>query len=348
MTEPKGDSVLKAWRIYGANDIRLDELPSQPVGADCVKIKVLKTAITHSDNLIYEGKRTAKLPVIPGRHCVAMVSEVGENVKNVARGNKVALSPYRGCGSCLECNQGRSENCENKLEYGLSEDGFLSDFAVVNSGDVYKLPDRIDDGEAMFLEHIATAVSIIGKLGLEKGEHIAIIGASITGIILAQVAMYYQAVPILIDVRRDRLDIASSLGIYYTVDTTMSDAFKKVFSLTGGRMAETCAYMTPGIIRLTRAFEFCCKRGRMTIGVADSEEELCADLRAVVNRRLVVYGESSMGKNMRTAINMLANKSVGVLPLISREISFSQLGSALEEMAKLPEKYLKVVVDMNK
>ena len=55
-----------------------------------------------------------------------------------------------------------------------------------------------------------------------------------------------------------------------------------------------------------------------------------------------------MGKNMRTAINMLANKSVGVLPLISREISFSQLGSALEEMAKLPEKYLKVVVDMNK
>ncbi len=86
----------------------------------------------------------------------------------------------------------------------------------------------------------------------------------------------------------------------------------------------------------------------MTIGVADSEEELCADLRAVVNRRLVVYGESSMGKNMRTAINMLANKSVGVLPLISREISFSQLGSALEEMAKLPEKYLKVVVDMNK
>ena len=113
-------------------------------------------------------------------------------------------------------------------------------------------------------------------------------------------------------------------------------------------MAETCASMTPGIIPLTRAFEFCCKRGRMTIGVADSEEELCADLRAVVNRRLVVYGESSMGKNMRTAINMLANKSVGVLPLISREISFSQLGSALEEMAKLPEKYLKVVVDMNK
>ena len=45
---------------------------------------------------------------------------------------------------------------------------------------------------------------------------------------------------------------------------------------------------------------------------------------------------------------MLANKSVGVLPLISREISFSQMGTVLEDMAKIPEKYLKVVVDLSK
>ncbi len=86
----------------------------------------------------------------------------------------------------------------------------------------------------------------------------------------------------------------------------------------------------------------------MTVGISDSEQELNADFRAVVNRQLVVYGESSMGKNMRSAINMLANKSVGVLPLISREISFSQMGTVLEDMAKIPEKYLKVVVDLSK
>lgn len=337
---------MKAWRIYGAGEMKIDELPTQSVGENCVKIKILKTAVTHSDNLIYEGKRSVGLPIIPGRHCVAMVSEVGENVKNVVRGNKVALSPYTVCHNCAECNQGRSENCENKLEYGLTEDGFLSDFAVVHKDDLYKLPDRIDDSEAMFLEHIATAVSIINKLGLEKGEHIAIIGASVTGIILAQVAMYYQAVPILIDLRRDRLDIATSLGVYYAVDTTVSDAYKKVFSLTGGRMAETCAYMTPGIVPLSRAFDFCRTRGRMNIGIPDSEQELSADMRTVVDKQLTVYGESSMGKNMQSAINMLANHSVVVAPLISRAISFAQVGDAFKEMSLLPEKYMKVIVNV--
>lgn len=339
---------MKAWRIYGAGDMRLDELPSQPVGKDCVKIKILKAAITHSDNLIYEGKRSTRFPLILGRHCIAMVSEVGENVKTMARGNKVVVSPFSVCNNCSECNRGMSENCENKLEHGLTEDGFLSDFAVVPACDIYRLPERIDDSEAMFLEHIATSVNIINKLALEKGEHIAIIGATVTGIILAQVAMYYQAVPVLIDLRRDRLDIAESLGVYYCVDTTESDAFKKVFSLTGGRMAEACAYMSAGIVPLTRALEFCCARGRMNIGISNAEEEITGDMRIVVEKQLALYGESGMGKNMQSAINMLANKNVGVAPLISREISFSEIGSAFAEMAELPEKYTKVIVNMNK
>lgn len=339
---------MKAWRIYGESDIKLDELPSQPVGQDCVKVKILKAAVTHTDNLIYEGKRPARLPLVPGRHCVAMVSEVGENVKNVTRGNRVVVSPFTSCHDCAECNAGRSENCENRLEYGIAEDGFMRDFAVVHCADLYKLPDRIDDSQAMFLEHVAVAVGIINKLRLQKGEHIAIVGATVTGIVLAQAAMYYQAVPILVDFRRDRLDMAASLGVYYTVDTTSSDVYKKIFSLTGGRMAETCAFMAPDIVPLTRTFDFCLPLGRMAIGALDGMEELGADMRTVVNKQLEIFGVSSMGKNMQSAINMLANKNVGVTPLVSREIEFAEVKDTFDEMAALPEKYLKIIVNMPK
>lgn len=338
---------MKAWRIYSAGDIRKEELASQPVGENCVKIKILKAAVTHTDNLIYEGLIGASLPVVPGRHCVAMVSEVGEQVKNVVRGCKVTVSPFTSCHNCAECNQGRSESCEHKLDYGRDEDGFLRDFAVVHSSDLYRLPERVDDKEAMFLEHIATAIGITSKLGLQKGEHIAIIGATVTGIILAQVAIYYQAVPVLIDLRRDRLDMAASLGVYYTVDTTECDAFKKVFSLTGGRMAETCAYMAPDILPPTRAFDFCATRGRVALCCSDGKG-LNADMNALTSKQLSVFGVSGIGRNMQSAINMLANKSVSVAPLVSREIDFSSVGDTFKEMAQLPDKYVKIIVDTTK
>lgn len=338
---------MKAYRLYNQGDLRLEELPFQPVGKNCVKIKVLKSALTHADNLAYEGKLKVKYPVILGRHCVAMVSETGENVTNVVRGNRVALSPFTSCHDCEQCNQGKGENCEHKLEYGHGEDGFLRDFAVVHCDDLYKLPDRVSDSEAMFLEHIATAVNIIGKLNLEKGEHIVIAGATVTGIILAQAAIYYQAVPILLDVRQDRLDIAASLGVYYTVNTTESDAMKKIFSLTGGRMAETAAFMSAEIMPLTRAFGFCMPHGRVAIcNGMNSAAGLSADLNEVVEKQLEVFGVSSMGRNMLSAINMLANKSVKVAPLISKEIAFSGIEDAFKEMEQLPDKYIKVLVDM--
>lgn len=340
---------MKAWRIYEPEVMKFEELPAQPVGENCVKLKILKSAISHADNLVYEGKREVKFPITAGRHCIAMVTEVGENVTNVVRGNKVALSPFSSCHDCEQCNLGRNENCERKLEFGISEDGFLRDFAVVHSSDVYKLPDRVVDSEALFLEHIATAVNIIGRLNLEKGEHIVIAGATVTGIILAQAAMYYQAVPILLDVRQDRLDIAASLGVYYTVNTMKSDSLKKVFSLTGGRMAETCASMSPGIMSATRVFDFCMTGGRVAICDGMSATEgLSADLRAVVDKQLQVFGVSSMGRNMLSAINMLANKSVKVAPLISKEIALSQVQSMFEEMKQLPDKYIKIIVDMGK
>lgn len=337
---------MKAQRIYGTGDMRAEELPAQPVGENCVKIKILKTAVTHSDNLIYEGKRAVKFPLTLGRHCVGMVTEVGESVKNFSRGNKVAVSPIKACRKCSECAAGRFDSCLNKLEYGISEDGFFRDFAVVGAEDLYRLPERIEDSEAMFLEQIATAINIVGKLGLEKGEHIAIVGATVTGIILAQVAIYYQAVPILMDLRRDRLDVASNFGVYYTVDTTESVAYKKIFSLTGGRMAETCVYMAQGIMPLTRTFDFLSNRGRMAI-CTDGGKELSADLSAAVSKQLDIFGISGMGKNIPSAINMLANKSVKVAPLISKEVKLDEVPAALEEMSQHPDKYVKVIVNMN-
>ena len=87
---------MKAWRLHDKGKLTLDELPSQSVGEGCVKIKTLACGISLTDVLMYEGKLApGSLPVIIGRQCVGMVTETGENVTGLVRGDRVA------CGNCL-------------------------------------------------------------------------------------------------------------------------------------------------------------------------------------------------------------------------------------------------------
>lgn len=338
---------MKAWRVYEPGKIALDDLDSQTVGEDCVKLKMLSSALSISDLLIYEGKLSTCLPITIGRQGVGLVTEVGSNVVNFERGNRVVIDPRACCHTCSNCKAGKTSECERLLIYGYNEEGFMRDFAIVNSLDIYQLPERVKDNEAIFIEQIALSINAITKLNLEKGEHIVIVGAGVIGMILAQVAIYYQAVPILVDSRADRLDLAGTLGIYYTINSVDTDPYKKIFSLTGGRMAEAVAYVTSSPMPLQRTLDYASNGGRVgIIGWSKVSSDLSASLVGVFEKQLSVFGINNGGKNIPSAINMLANKTVNVAPLISKEIPFLELDKTLKELSDTPNKYIKIAIKM--
>ena len=337
---------MKAWRVYEAGDIRLEELKAQAVGEACVKVKVTCATVSATDKLVFEGKLgTDKLPLTIGRQCVGMVTEVGENVKGVVRGDRVIIDPYSSCKQCASCKAGKSNECERMLTYGVDDDGFMCDFAVVSATDVHKLPERVPDADAVFIDHISMAIAIMNKLNPEKGEHIVIAGANVVGIILAQIAMYQQAVPILVDTRSDRLAIAEELGVYYTINSVDTNVQKKIFSLTGGRMADSGAYMATSQLPLAQSLEYV-RKGSKTV-VADWSgitEDLNVSLKVLLDNQLSLYGVNNGAKYIQSAINMLANKTVSVAPLISKEITFAEVGTYIKEQVEMPDKYIKILV----
>ncbi|MCH5162279.1 MAG: alcohol dehydrogenase catalytic domain-containing protein [Clostridiales bacterium] len=325
---------MKAYRIQSPHTIGLDELAAQPVGERCVKLKNLMCGIASTDISVYSGEKQVAYPIIPGRQCVGFVSEVGPGV-SFARGNRVVAHSHASCHTCKPCKDGHYYDCEKPLLFGVGENGFLSDFSVVSADDVFAIPDRLKDEEAIFTEHTALAINIMSRLGVEKGEHLVIVGASIVGIILAQVAMYYQAVPIVVDMHEDLLDIARQAGVYYTVDTVQEDAGKKILGLTGGHMADACAYMATSTVPLTNAFDYCCKRGRVAIvgRSANLRDEFKCNIGALIEKNLDLITVTDCGKNYPSAINMLANRTVSVEMLPKHIVPFAEAPAAIENIA---------------
>lgn len=221
---------MKEWIINKEDGATLVEDVSQRADGQ-VKVKIAKVAISSQDvcNLSAMAKDDA---VVPGHSAVALVSEADDE-SGLKLGSRVVVSPY-----LQQCEHGE----EVVKTMGVDVDGLLRDFACVPLENVFALPDGISDEEALFTEYIAMGNNVFEALDREKGDYIVIVGASTLGLILGQMATYYQYVPILIDLDVDKLALAQKWGVCYTLNPTYDNLERRVEEITGGRMAEAAIF----------------------------------------------------------------------------------------------------------
>lgn len=338
---------MKSWKVTAEGQVTMEEAAAQPVGENCVKLKMLAASINSPEyNLFTKGG--ANLPLILGTNGVGMVIEAGESVTKFQRGDFAYIRPMSVCGECSHCKSGKSGDCEKSYVYGKTEDGVMRDFIVVPASDLILLPEKISPSEGTFIECVALAVSAIDRLKLEKGEHIVIMGATNVGLILAQAALYYQAIPILVDMREDRLAIAEKLGVYYTVNAVDTDPVKKIFSITCGKKAETMAYCLLSGLPVQRSFECLSARGRAAfVGFDTMNDTLSFNFMPLIDKNIEVYAVSNAIDNYLTAVNMIASSAVDVKPLIEKRVSFDEVGAMFETVASDVRQFVSVIVDID-
>ena len=338
---------MKAWKITERQKIELVDMGAQSVAPNCVKLKMLTAIVDTAEMALFNGGEN--LPLIAGRDGVGMVIEVGTSVTGFKRGDKAYIRPVSSCGQCSNCVDGDYEKCEYSYVYGETEDGVLRDFISVPTRDLILLPPQVDENQGVFIGEVSMVVEALDKLKIEKGEHIVIMGATMMGLIMAQMALYYQAVPILIDLRQDRLDLAQSMGIYYTVNAVREDPVKKVYSITCGKMAETMAYTLMSGMPVKRAFENLCYGGRMVfVGYEHMKADLKADLTDALIREITIYTVSQSRSNYYSAVNMLVSNAVSVEQLISRRVPFERADEAIKEVSESVMKDIAVLVETKK
>lgn len=309
---------MKGW-ILSADGATVKETEAVKVGGREVKLK-MTAALVPSE--LRDG-------VIAGCDGVGMVTEIGEEVTSVKRGDRVLVRPVSACGVCARCRAGKRSECEKGAFYGRTTDGLLRDFVVASPSDLILLPPQVDDETAVFTSKVATAIETLGRLNVEKGEHVVVLGANAQGLITAQVAIYYQAIPVLVDYREDLLELGRKLGIYYTVNAVDADPVKKVFTITCGKLAESLVYNVGSGVALARAFDYVGRGGRTAfVGDGTASGDYTINVLDALKKNASVYTVAGGGENFYSAINTLVAGAVDVQPLIERRAAFDEVGDA--------------------
>lgn len=319
---------MKLYTANGNKDFKIVELENNSP-EEMIKLKVSMVYPTFADLSVYEGKLDIEYPRVPCRMATAIVGEDRPEY-GLKLGSRVLLNPY------VNPIVPEDEEYSEPDVYGIHKDGFLRDFLSMPIDNVIPFPEEVKEDEAIFADVVAVALGIINEIKPEKGEYIALIGGSLLMNVTAQLALYYQAIPIVISADERFLALAEKAGVYYTVNERIEDVKKKVFSITGGRMADHTVQHAIDSVKPGFTYSLCARGGECIIAALNGNyiprQEV--DISIIAKNNLTVKGVSCGIQEFNSAVNMLAQKILNFEGFIDHVVPLQEAKELFEELSQ--------------
>lgn len=178
--------------------LQLKDVPRREPGPNEVRIAVVACGVCFHDVVVRNGtfRRGVAMPVILGHEVAGIVEAIGEDVRALARGDRVATTIHSFvCGLCSRCRGGRETSCPDRIFLGdAGLNGGYAEFVCVDESNAVRVPDGVPLDEAAIVGcAIGTELNAIRDVGrLRAGERVLVTGAGgglgIHGVQIARLA----------------------------------------------------------------------------------------------------------------------------------------------------------------
>ncbi|MDQ2687301.1 MAG: glutathione-dependent formaldehyde dehydrogenase [Armatimonadota bacterium] len=258
---------MKALVWHGKHNVSVDNVPDPKIlnPRDAI-IKTTTTCICGSDLHLYDGVIPTMEPGdIIGHEFMGEVVEVGPEVKNLKKGDRVVVPFTIACGNCFFCQRQLWSLCDNSNPnteiaeqlYGQSPSGLFgyshmlggyaggqAEYVRVPYADVgpFKVPASLTDEQVVFLTDIfPTGYMAAENCNIQPGDAIAIWGSGPVGQFAIKSALMLGADKVIaIDSVPERLALAAKDPRVETVNFMDENLDAQLQEKTGGRGPDAC------------------------------------------------------------------------------------------------------------
>ena len=184
---------MLAARLYGVEDIRVEEISRPPEPSDGeVLLRVEAAGICGSDiHNFHTGMWISRAPSVPGHEFVATVEAVGNGVTTLKPGDRVVADSRVPCGACPACLSGQSYLCPQMGFVGEVNDGGFASFTLQRAKQVRRLADQsIPRDVAALSEPLSVALHAVNRLGLSPDNTVLVGGAGTIGALVTAILAF--------------------------------------------------------------------------------------------------------------------------------------------------------------
>ena len=211
--------------------LAVEDVRDPAPGADEVVVAVARCGICGSDLHMTEDAVFGIRPgAVLGHEFSGEVVAKGAAVSSLGIGDRVSVSPLRGCGNCDTCRAGHPAWCPN----GQLGGGGYAQFAVAADRQCVRLPDFVSLEDGALVEPMSVALHGVAMSGLGSGAKVLVVGAGPIGLGTVYWARRFGAHRIAVtDLNNFQEDRACAMGANAFI-TVAPDVVDKVNAALGG------------------------------------------------------------------------------------------------------------------
>ncbi|WP_228548321.1 zinc-dependent alcohol dehydrogenase [Sporosarcina obsidiansis] len=338
---------MKQALMTGPGKIIYNQVSVPDVGNKDIKIKIKKIGVCGSDIHVNHGKHPyTSFPVVQGHEVSGEVIEVGNEVSNFSKGDRVTVQPQEVCGKCFPCQNGMYHVCEDLKVMGFQTTGMASEFFVVNENKVTMLPDSITWDEGAMVEPLAVAIHAVQRVSAIKNKNVLVIGGGPIGNLVAQTAKAFGASSVVVsELSKSRIDIAEKCGLK-TINSSEEELSEGILRNFGDRKADVIFECVGSSYTVAQAIDVARKGSTVVIvGVVSDLPQI--NMGFVQDHELTILGSAMyQSSDFDDAVKLIEKGEIQLEKLITNHVDFDNYIDAYSIIDTKKDQVMKVMIDM--
>jgi len=332
---------VKAARLFGKDDLRVEAIPDPTLGEGEILVRVRAAMICGTDvRMLKNGAKVT--PVTLGHELAGVIEELGAKVAGYQRGQPVAVAPNYGCGVCDSCVSGQGQHCPDLRAIGIHLDGGFAELvrvpaAAVAQGNVCPIPASLSFAEAALAEPLSCVYNSFERAHMVPGDSVLIVGAGPIGLLHAKLYRLAGAGQVLIhDLNEQRLaDCARHDPTFVTIG---ADRVKEqVLERTRGRGADVIVTAASSAAAQQLAFQLAALDGRVIFfgGLPAGKEVVGLDTNVIHYKQITVTGTTRQSlAQYRRCLALLGSGRLAVQGVITATYPIDRASDAFAAAAR--------------
>jgi len=353
MTLKTKKHTMRAARLHGIRDLRIEEFPQPTPGPGEVLLRVAAVGVCGSDAHYYLeggiGDQVVSDPFVLGHEFSAWVEELGDSVEGLAHGQLVAVEPAIPCGVCESCEHGHPNLCPDvRFRGSPGVDGACAEYVVMPAKNCFPLPEGFSAEEGVLLETLGIAIHSVDLAHLKPGQTVAVLGAGPIGLLTAMVARVAGASEIYMT---EPLAYRREFAQNYVADMALSpdeaDIVAEIMHLTGGRGVDVAFEAAGASETPEQAAEVARPGGKVIVSGIPSDDTMTMRAGTVRRKGLTIKLVRRMKHTYPRAIWLVQSGAVDVKPLATHVFPLERITEAFETVAAYDDGVLKAVIRLD-